>query len=180
MGLLASFLVLISSAACYAPELRDCTVKCGAASDCATDQICHAGYCVGSSEVDCSTSSATTDAGRSSGVGNHSDAGNQVVMMDAAADAPPADPPTLGSLVTRVDGKGTVLIQGIGLCSSSQQPCTFGVPLATSLTAYAVAGSDFRFDRWTTSSVCPDTASSSCSFMPQLTIEIGAKFRKDN
>ena len=178
MGLLArsSVVLLVSSAACYAPELRDCTVKCETATDCAADQACTAGYCVGSSEVDCSTVGATTDAGTSTGGGG---GGTVQDAADAAIDAPPPDAPTHGTLTVRIEGKGSVLVAGVGLCGSSAQPCAFVVPLAATLTANAVGVDDFEFDRWTTS-VCPDAANSACSFTPLLAIEISAKFRKDN
>lgn len=183
MGLLArtSVLLMVSSSACYSPELRDCTVKCVIATDCAADQLCSAGYCVGSTEVDCSTSSATNDAGTSTGGGGGGGGGNgqDAGVADAAVDAPP-DAPTHGTLTVNVEGKGSVVVDTVGLCTSAQQSCDFVVPLAATLTARAYGGEDFAFDKWTTPSVCPDVDNSACSFVPQLTTAITAKFRKDD
>ena len=35
----------LSLAACYSPELRDCTVTCSAPDECADDQVCTSGLC---------------------------------------------------------------------------------------------------------------------------------------
>lgn len=174
MGLLARFslISLAVTAACYAPEVRDCTVKCASVHDCAGDQVCTAGFCVASSDVQCGTTGSNNA---------DTDAGGQLVMPDAGLDAPP-DAPTHGTLVVTVEGKGAISIAGVGSCDPSQNNghCTYTVLLATALTAEAVAGEDFVLDGWTTSDVCPATTERICSFVPQLTLALGAKFRKDH
>lgn len=189
MGLLAraSVLILVGASACYAPELRDCTVKCVTETDCAGNQVCSSGYCVGASDVVCSSSNVANDAGTGGGGGGGGGGGTgmdagQVVMvdagLDAAPDAPP-DAPTHGTLTVTIAGRGGVLVQGIGLCSHMGQPCSYAVPLGVTLTARAFDDDDFEFDRWTTPSVCPDDETSTCSFVPQLATELGVKFKKD-
>lgn len=177
MGLLArcGLVSLALTAACYAPDTRDCTVKCSSLDDCAGDQVCSAGFCVASSDVQCAP-----PGGGSSGGGNHgTDAGGQAVMTDAGVDAPP-DAPARGTLAVTVEGKGAIEIFGVGICDSSQNngQCAYSVLLGTSLTAQANTGDDFELDRWTTIDVCPATHEPTCSFVPQLTTALGAKFRK--
>ncbi len=187
MGLLArsSLLILVGASACYAPEVRDCTIQCVTETDCAGNQVCSSGYCVGGDDVECSTSSVTDDAGvggggGGSGGGNGSDAGGQVVMVDAGIDAPP-DAPMQGTLTVTIAGRGAVLVQGIGLCTSTQQPCSYTVPLAAELTARAYDDDDFEFVEWTTPAVCPDDDNETCAFVPQLTTTaLGARFRRDD
>lgn len=180
MGLLArlaAFPVALS-AACYAPDVRDCTVKCAGPDDCAGDQVCSAGFCVASAEIQCTSvgGGGSGGGGNGSGGGNSPpDAGGQVVVADAGVDAP-ADAPARGTLSVTVEGKGAISIAGVGVCDSQ---CTYSVSLASPLTAKAIPGDDFMFEKWTTSSVCPVDVDV-CTFVPQLTSALGAKFRKDN
>jgi hypothetical protein len=61
------------AAGCYRPTLRDCTVQCAAETDCAGDQHCAAGWCVGAGIETCDSIggvvtpdgsvAVTTDAG---------------------------------------------------------------------------------------------------------------------
>jgi len=178
MGLLGrSFAAVLvcSLAACYAPDVRDCTVKCTSADDCAGNQSCNAdGYCVSASETRCMSTPGAPGTVNDAGVPVIIDAAN-VLPADAAIDAPP-DAPTQGFITFKVEGKGFVQLEGIGTCAAT---CEYTLPLSVSVTMHAYPGEDFRFDKWTTP-VCTDEHDPSCSFVPALTLELGAKFRKDN
>jgi hypothetical protein len=180
MGLLARTLLIASLAsACYEPEVRDCSVKCSALTDCAGGQLCgNEGYCVDNTSVRCGDSPSTLiDAGVAPTDG-HGDG-----PVDAHVDAPPPPPdaaptpdaPTHGTVNVDVDGKGGVFILGLGWCTDH---CTYTVLLGTPITAHAQAGDDFRFDKWTTNA-CPDEHDPDCPVTVTSTVSLGAKFRKD-
>jgi hypothetical protein len=96
-------------------------------------------------------------------------------ISDASIDAPP-DAATRGIITLQVDGKGFVQIEGVGTCATT---CQVTVPLDHDVTMHAYPGDDFRFDKWT-GGVCPDDDDETCTFAPAVTLELGAKFRKDN
>jgi hypothetical protein len=53
---------LVASAGCYNPELRDCTVRCSAASDCTGGQVCRSdGYCAMPDVKECKTGNDDSD-----------------------------------------------------------------------------------------------------------------------
>ncbi len=141
--------------------------------DCAGEQTCSGGFCVSSSDVQCmSTPSATNDAGVGGSVGGYADAG---------IDAPP-DAPTHGLLTVDIAGKGYVDLEGIGICDSDgpeEGHCQFQAPLVLAVTVRAVADDDWYFDRWTTIA-CASASGDTCVFLPTITMELGAKFRKDD
>lgn len=84
-------LTLLATGACYAPDLRDCTVTCSAADECAGDQVCNsAGLCA--------TEGATCGGG------------------GAAPDAPAA----MVMLRVEVDGTGRVVVDGVGSCDDGE------------------------------------------------------------
>lgn len=68
------------AAGCYRPTLRDCTVQCAAETDCAGDQHCAGGWCVGAGIDTCDGSGIVPDGSMLAG----SDGG---AAGDAAPDA---------------------------------------------------------------------------------------------
>lgn len=166
MGLLgvaaAAGLVL---AGCYSPSLRDCTVSCGSASDCATGQVCGADGMCASPAV--AGHCAMVDAG-------HADA-----ALDAA---PPRDAgPDAGRtvrLTVQIQGKGTVAVDGARTCSS-QDPdkgnCMYDVVLGVPLTAQAmpITATD-TFMMW--SSITCAGQGARCLFTPITPTVITARF----
>lgn len=84
-------LTLLAAGGCYAPDLRDCTVTCTAADECAGDQVCSSAGLCAADGVTCTGGGATTDA-----------------------------PTPMVMLRVEVDGTGRVLIDGIGTCDDSQ------------------------------------------------------------
>jgi hypothetical protein len=106
---------------CYAPDLRDCTVTCTGADDCAGDQVCN-------DKGLCAADGVTCMGGSNGGT------------VDAAV-------PTVTLRVT-VDGEGKVVVDGIGDCS---RDCTWQVPQSAARRLEALPTGETQFDKWTTS-----------------------------
>jgi hypothetical protein len=81
-------LASLALGACYAPELRDCTVTCTESTDCADDQVCDGdGFC------------AAPEIAGTCGTGS----GSTVSKL---------------SLRVTIDGPGAVEVVGVGTCTS--------------------------------------------------------------
>jgi hypothetical protein len=179
MGLLARsapLALLIASSACYTPELRDCTLACSTASDCADGQVCgddH--FCAGPAMAGHCSSAGTRDAS----AGATGDGGGGGMPVDAAVppDAPP-DAPTVGLLTIKIADHGSVVVQDVGTCDYTAQPCVFSVPLDQDVVLAAFPSDDRRFDKWT-EGPCKDSKLTVCFFPPSLAITASAKLRKD-
>jgi hypothetical protein len=162
-GLAAAGLVL---AGCYSPSLRDCTVSCGSAADCATGQVCGADGMCASPAV----------AGRCAAV----DAGapDAPASRDAGLPDAPPDAARTVRLTVQIMGKGSVAIAGVGGCSS-QDPdrgnCVYDVVAGAPLTAQAmpIAPTD-AFALW--SSITCAGQGARCQFTPVLATVITARF----
>jgi hypothetical protein len=121
-------LILAILSGCYAPDLRDCTVTCSGAKDCASGQVCGAdGYC------------AAEDVAGS--------CGNAV---DAAVDAVPSV-----MLRVTVDGDGHVDVVGGGSCSDCVMQVPKNAQLVVKAIAERI---DHPFDRWTSLTCAGQTA----------------------
>ena len=176
MGILGRAVALsIVVSACYSPDLRDCTVSCTAAGDCASGQVCGAaGFCA-APDVSCSVS----DAGVPVRDAADRDAA-AIVVVDAAPDAPP-DAPTTSTLHVHIDGQGSVTVTGVGTCAAGppqQGDCNFSVLPNLPLIASASPYPDWRFDKWT-SATCAMESSQTCTFAAHGgTTNLTLKFRK--
>jgi len=153
--------------ACYSPDLRDCTVSCVGAADCAGGQVCSAEHYCAASGVSCQMQSPPLDAPRA----------DMMSQLDAPPpppiDAPP--PPATGDLHVRIMDKGDVEVSGVGTCDHD---CTYTVLLGGELELVAHPDKDHRFERW--SGACSGE-DESCTLVPaQPLTEVSAKFRKDN
>jgi hypothetical protein len=169
MGILgcAAAAALVALAGCYAPSLRDCTVSCAAQQDCAGGQVCGSDGMCASPEVAGHCVSASPDAGL------ERDAG-----MPADAAAP--DAPATVSLRVQVAGKGSISVDGHGVCSS-QDPnhgdCTYDVELRVAQRVRALPiQPDQVFGRWT-SPTCSGQGAI-CTFTPTAATNIAASFVK--
>lgn len=133
--------------ACYAPEVRDCTVTCSASTDCADDQVCGSDKYCAAPEV-----SGTCDSTGGSGSGSATVA-----------------------LRLTVHGRGVVTVQGVGQCgslSTDQDDCTWQLTMGTPV---AMNATDTNFDRWS-SSVC-NGKSLTCNFTPTTSTIVTARFK---
>jgi hypothetical protein len=153
-------------AGCYSPSLRDCTVSCGSASDCATGQICGSdGMCA-----------SPAIAGHCAMV----DAGPADAHLPDAALSPDAAPDAARTvrLTVQVLGKGSVTVDGAGSCSS-QDPdkgnCMYEVVAGVPLTAQAmpIAPTD-AFMMW--GSITCAGQGARCVFTPIAPTVITARF----
>ena len=159
MGVLAGILAALVLSGCYTPTLRDCTVRCASKDDCASGQVCGADGLCAAPEVAGRCGAAPPDASR----------------HDAGTDAT-----TTVSLHVQVTGKGSVIVEGSGICSS-QAPqrgdCTYDVVPGVAVTAQAVdVQADQTFTMWT-SPTCAGQGSR-CAFTPVAATTIAAKFGK--
>ena len=165
MGVLAGIAAAagLALAGCYSPALRDCTVSCGSASDCATGQVCGAdGMCASPAAAgQCRT---LVDAGN----------------LDAPAhpDAALPDAGRTVRLTVQIMGKGSVIVEGVGACSSldpSKGNCMYDVVAGVPLTAQAnpIDASDM-FAMW--SSIACAGQSARCQVTPVTATVIAARF----
>ncbi len=135
---------------CYAPDLRDCTVTCSAAGDCAGGQVCGAdGFC------------AARDVAGSCGGG----------ALDAGLDAAPRV-----MLHVVVMGTGRVDVVGASSCGDTgAYDCLISVPKGRVTLDAVVTVGDKPFDRWTTPNCTGQT--STCMFTANTSTTVGAKFK---
>ncbi len=117
---------------CYDPELRDCTVQCAGAGDCAGDQVCGTdGYC-----------SAPAIAGSCGGE----------VVIEGTPDARPPIDAAGATLRIVIAGKGRVTLEAPEFACESRGAmiCLVTVPASASLVLAATANPNRRFEGWTT------------------------------
>jgi hypothetical protein len=182
MGLLNSAAALVASltalVGCYTPALRDCTVSCTGTGDCAAGQVCGGDHLCAAPEI--AGRCAALGSGPGIDAGEH--AQDAALPGDAASpDAPPDGPinsPGLIRLHVQISGKGSVLVQGYGSCSSiapQHGDCRYDIARDMPQNVVAVAILlDERFTAWTS-----DTCSGqddSCTFTPTAATSIVARF----
>lgn len=174
MGVLGrAALAALALGACYEPALVDCKIACESADDCAGDQVCGSdGLCAAPAIAgSCAHAMAGPDAGIPT----------DAMAAPAIDGPPPIDAPAMPMVALRVqvEGKGSIVIAGVGTCSSddpAKGDCTYNVPTGTQRSARAVPQPDQQFTRWT-SLVCGGQGAT-CSFTPFLFTSITAKFDK--
>jgi hypothetical protein len=182
MGILGRSIAstLLFASACYSPDLRDCTVSCTAANDCASGQVCGSDRFCASPELAGRCGSLPTDDG-----GTPIPPTDAGVIVDGESvtppDAPP-DAPMTKQLHIKVDGQGGISVLGVGTCDSAPPQngdCRFDVFLATPLHAEGYGHPGWRFDKWT-DGPCQDDHEDSCNFTPTGPTNLNAKFRRDD
>ncbi|CAN5879057.1 hypothetical protein BH11MYX3_BH11MYX3_46260 [soil metagenome] len=145
-------LILAILSGCYAPDVRDCTVTCSAATDCASGQVCGKdGFC------------AAEGVAGTCGPGG----------VDAGVDAAPRV-----MLHVTVDGTGKVDVVGAGMCGGGgggSNDCMISVPRGPVVINAIVTQTDKPFERWTTPNCTGQT--SSCMFTANTATTVGAKFK---
>jgi hypothetical protein len=80
--LASALLAHLAAAGCYRPTLRDCTVACSAEADCAGDQHCADGWCVGAGIESCDFAGVLPDGSMVTN-GDASASGDAFVAPDA-------------------------------------------------------------------------------------------------
>ena len=158
MGVLAAAAIAVVLAGCYSPSLRDCTVSCSNATDCAGGQVCGAdGMCA-----------APDKAG-------HCDVAE---IQDAAMPDPDATNPDLVIIHVRVMGMGTIMVNQTPCNAESTMPNDCMIPVAAvPTTIKAIDGRD-AFQMWT-SQACTGQAAT-CTITPSAPVtDVSAKFMKD-
>jgi hypothetical protein len=164
---------LVGLAGCYAPPLRDCTVSCTAPGDCVGDQLCGSdGLCAAPDIAGrCAMGPPTPDASPPRDAGT--------TPRDAPrGDAAMPDAPALIALRVQITGKGSVVVDGHGICSS-QGPqhgdCTYDIAPHVAQTVHALPVQlDQVFGSWT--SVACGGQGATCTFTPSSATAITAKF----
>jgi hypothetical protein len=164
MGLLAAVAALATLAGCYAPSLRDCTVSCESPTDCATGQVCgDDGLCA-----------APERAGRCMGMGMPDAAPpDDAAVGDAAPDAA-----VTVSLHVQVEGKGNIVVDGYGTCSSRDPQkgnCTYEVAPGALLRLRAVVTDATQLFAGWTSTTCSG-AGPICAFTPTAPTTVSGRF----
>lgn len=152
-------------AACYQPTLRDCSVSCTSASDCAGDQVCGAdGWCAAPA------------------VAGHCDQAVDASGGDGAVDAP-LDAATdtaidaAAALRVVISGRGSVVLDLPGAeCVGPPGDCTFGVMPGAMVTLTAVPDSPGHpFAGWTTPN-CTAAVLSCTVTIDAAVVLVGAQF----
>lgn len=139
--------ICVLLAACYQPEVQDCTIECTGANQCGSGQICGAdGFC------------AAPDV-----------AGHCTTNDDQQ--------PQSMSLTVTIEGSGKVSIEGVGTCDSetaAEGNCTFPVTSGVMLQLTAVPKKDREFISWTATCTGTDMT---CALTPVMALtQVGAKF----
>lgn len=154
-------------AACYSPDVRDCTVTCTGAADCAPDQTCgEDGFCASGAAAGTCSKIASTDAGVDVPV-------DDARPPDATPDAPPV---TTVRLWVRIEGRGVVTLPGIGNCDggSGQTECQFDVPKNLPTTLHATPKHNWRFEAW--GDACQSATTATCVITPTIDGDVRARF----
>jgi hypothetical protein len=156
--------IVVALAACYSPDLRDCTVTCESTADCAAGQICgEDGFCA-VRDVAGGCVIAERDAG--------------VIDPDTATPndtTTPNDTNDLGLLQLTITGHGTVHVFGVGSCDWKVDPCTYELPLDDVVTLLAIPAEDYALERW--SSACAGSIAT-CTLAIAPHQIAGAEFRR--
>ncbi len=152
MALLRSVAIALLVAGCYDPSLRDCTVTCHGAGECASGQVCGAdGYCAAPSVAG---TCKAPDARGSDIDAPLTDIDAPLIdapLIDAQMfDAPPPDAPGAQLHIT-ITGKGKVVDStGTIQCLGPPGDCLFGAEPGQMITLTAVGNTAHPFVDWTT------------------------------
>ncbi len=167
--------VAASVTACYAPEVRDCTVSCAASADCTGGQVCGGDQFCAAPEVAGTCMQRITTDGGIDGTRPPGDAVLSIDAPDVMADAMPDAWPTV-QLHVRIEGRGIVMLPPIGTCdgSSGQVDCLYAVPRGAAVTLHALPKNHWRFAEWS-SQACQNQPAT-CVLVPDVPTFVHARF----
>jgi hypothetical protein len=178
MGLLTASSLAIACLAlgCYAPAVRDCTVSCSSAGDCAAGQVCGADRMCAVPAVAGQCARIAPDGGVDARVDDAPLDDARPAIDAAPADAPPRDAGPSVRLTVQIAGKGSVAIDGVGTCSSDDGPkgCGYDVAAGAPLTLHATPLGGDQFAMWT-SLACAGQGVR-CTLTPVVPTTVSARF----
>ena len=179
MAVLARVALLLLPA-CYAPEIRDCTVICAAASDCADGQVCGTDQFCASPRVAGNCTSPDAGDPRSDAGTRDAALRDAAVPRDAAVDAPPpVDALVRAELHLITSGVGRITASGVGACDElgpTEGDCRFSVTIPRSIDLTATPHVGWRFEKWD-EGPCPPAAAT-CTFDMTTATQAKAKFKR--
>lgn len=150
---------LLFCAACYGPDVPECTLACTADTDCVAGQACSRdGLCAASAETQCSQRQMPGDGAQAAvdASGSGSGSGSAISMV---------------SVHVTVHGPGSVFASIGTTCTSD---CTFAVEQGMPMTFTATPSSaNHSFDSW--SGACASQPAL-CHVTASVAISVGAKF----
>jgi len=157
--------IIAPLAACYSPDLGDCTVACVRSADCIAGQVCGEGAFCAAPGVSCAVvSDADVDVD---------------VQSNGDVDALPVDAPPPGQLEVEITDRGRVVIDGVGTCDpEAAEQCRFSAPRGVPLTLRAIPYPGRRFDKWD-SSACGGQGPTCHLTLTLPVTEVHARFHKD-
>lgn len=159
-------------AACYSPDVRDCTVTCATSRECTGGQVCGDDHLCSAPGHACSATPDLSDAA----IG---DSGSDDLPPDGRPDAPLDAAPAMIDLHVHIDGAGRVVLLSGPVCDSdapAKGDCHISVRAGVPQTATAEPHDHFMFDRWT-SMTCA-TAGETCVLVPVGATSLSVRFRK--
>jgi hypothetical protein len=164
--LIRTAILIVALAGCYDPSLRDCTVTCHAAGECATGQVCGAdGYCA-----------APSVAGTCTAPDAHASIDAPIAIVDSGFDAAPPDAPGAQLHIT-ITGKGKVVDSTSTItCSAPPGDCLFGAEPGAMITLTAIGMGSHPFNDWTTANCMGMGASCTVTIVAPVTT-VGAGFK---
>jgi hypothetical protein len=157
-------------AGCYSPAVRDCTVTCHGAGECASGQVCGSdGFCASPSVA--GTCKTRPDANEGPDAPQEPDADmtpdgpyDASVMIDSGIDGAPDA--SIVQLHITITNKGKVIDSTNTItCNSPPGDCLFNVELNRTITLTAVGSAQHAFDKWT-----DPTCSASAGSNPTCTV----------
>jgi hypothetical protein len=176
MGLLGPGTATVTAvviASCYAPDLRDCTIRCASENDCAAGHVCGSDRFCAAPGIAGTCTRLPDDAGALDRDAGPVDA---KLGLDAALDAS-----TTAELRIEIFGKGRATLAGGLSCDHEAQnhACVFWIELGTPLSIHAVPDEDFDFDKWI-DGPCVGWRLTTCAFVFDAPTSVGMKFRPEN
>jgi uncharacterized protein (DUF779 family) len=155
--------------ACYSPSLRDCTVTCAAAGDCASGQLCGSDHLCAAPEVAGQCGRLGLDAGEIVDARTPVDASGVDAGPDAALRV---------TIHLHVDRGGFVMLGSGGSCDGSgptNGDCMLSAPRGVPNTLQATEHANAMFDKWT-GGPC-DHQGALCLLTPEMNLDIHARFQ---
>jgi hypothetical protein len=155
-----TFALLALVAGCYEPDVRDCTVSCEVADECADNQVCGSDHMCAAPDM----------AGRCKAMGS---AGS-----NGSGGSGGSNEDDKVALHVMINGHGKVVIDTLATCDAeggSHGDCTVMVPKTVVRSLTAIPREEDGFVGWTTAACAGQDAT--CTVTPLAAIVVGVKFK---